>query len=371
VIYFIYIYATWRIHVYEYNVFIYIHVIWRIHVPFHQKVDPSEGCFGCHKTHFLVKNAFSWKPKKLTKSTVKHGDVSLVQNSTKHPQRASETSGENSCKILSLKIWNKPPLVPVPFRASKKSLFWALFGPMVWVRRIYIYSCNSYPSMWCISYISTWLGVFMYMNITYSYTSTWLGVFMYMNLAYPFCDMTYSYGRTYLYMSYTFGVCVPTFGVCVPTFGVCVCPNFWCVCVLYLDMRWQVKYVYDLTPSSPRVATTTPISLWHSDAYICDMTYTWFWLWTVKKSSKEFCCFWALACSACRPCYQWCHYLWGRGRGSGREGGREEGGREGGREGEKGRERQREKERESQRKGKGTKRGRERGKEGGRERVRV
>ena len=27
--------------------------------PSDQKVDPSEGCFGCHKTHFLVKNAFS------------------------------------------------------------------------------------------------------------------------------------------------------------------------------------------------------------------------------------------------------------------------------------------------------------------------
>ena len=80
------------------------------------KVDPSEGCFGCHKTHFLVKNAFSWKPKKLTQSTVRIGDVSL-QNSKKHPQCASEVSGENSCKISSLKVWNKPPLAPVPFRA--------------------------------------------------------------------------------------------------------------------------------------------------------------------------------------------------------------------------------------------------------------
>ena len=46
--------------------------------PFFQKVDPSEVCFGCHRRHFLVKNAFSWKPKKLTKSTVRISDVSLV-----------------------------------------------------------------------------------------------------------------------------------------------------------------------------------------------------------------------------------------------------------------------------------------------------
>jgi len=56
------------------------------------------------------------KPKKLTQSTVRIGDVSLVQNSTKHPQCASEVSGENSCEISSLKVWNNPPLAPVPFR---------------------------------------------------------------------------------------------------------------------------------------------------------------------------------------------------------------------------------------------------------------
>jgi len=48
---------------------------------------------------------------------VRIGDVSLVQNSTKLPQCASEVSGENSCEILSLKVWNNPPLAPVPFRA--------------------------------------------------------------------------------------------------------------------------------------------------------------------------------------------------------------------------------------------------------------
>jgi len=31
-------------------------------------VDSIEGCFGCHKTNFLIKNAFSWKPKKLTQT---------------------------------------------------------------------------------------------------------------------------------------------------------------------------------------------------------------------------------------------------------------------------------------------------------------
>ena len=41
--------------------------------PLHQKMDPSEGCFGYHKRHFLSKNAFSWKPKKLTKSIVRIG----------------------------------------------------------------------------------------------------------------------------------------------------------------------------------------------------------------------------------------------------------------------------------------------------------
>jgi len=49
----------------------------------------------CTETHF---------PEMLTKSTVRIGDASLVQNSTKHPQSASEVNGENSCEILSLKV---------------------------------------------------------------------------------------------------------------------------------------------------------------------------------------------------------------------------------------------------------------------------
>jgi len=58
----------------------------------------SRGGVNVTKLHFLVKNAFSWKPKNLSKSTVRIGNVSLVQNSTKHPQRASEVSEEDSCK---------------------------------------------------------------------------------------------------------------------------------------------------------------------------------------------------------------------------------------------------------------------------------
>ena len=59
------------------------------------------------KTHFPE------KPKKLTKSSARIGYVSLVQNCIKH---ASEVSEENSCKIFSFKVFNKPPLAHVPFR---------------------------------------------------------------------------------------------------------------------------------------------------------------------------------------------------------------------------------------------------------------
>ena len=77
--------------------------------PYGQKLDPSgcvlDGTFSfstlCTKTHFTKK--------KLTKRSVRIGDVSLVQNSTKHPQRASEVSEENSCKIFHSKFETKPP----------------------------------------------------------------------------------------------------------------------------------------------------------------------------------------------------------------------------------------------------------------------
>jgi len=55
---------------------------------------------------------------------VRIGDLSLVQNSTKHPQCASEVRGENSCEIESLKVRNKPPLAQVTFRG--------FFGPNHW-----------------------------------------------------------------------------------------------------------------------------------------------------------------------------------------------------------------------------------------------
>ena len=51
------------------------------------------GCSGWYDLAFLYENAFSRMPKKLTKSTVKICDMSLVQNSTKHTQCASEVSG--------------------------------------------------------------------------------------------------------------------------------------------------------------------------------------------------------------------------------------------------------------------------------------
>ena len=92
-----------------------------IPIPYGQKLDPSGVCFGWNVLALsgkcVFENAFSWKPKKLTKSIVRNGDVSLFQNSTKHSQCASEARIENSCEILSLKVWNNPPLAPVPFRA--------------------------------------------------------------------------------------------------------------------------------------------------------------------------------------------------------------------------------------------------------------
>ena len=58
------------------------------------------------------------------------GDVSLVQNSKKNQSCASEVSGENSYEIWSLKVWNRPPPAPVPFRA--------FFGLLVYTRFTYV-----------------------------------------------------------------------------------------------------------------------------------------------------------------------------------------------------------------------------------------
>jgi len=82
------------------NIYInmYIYTIW-----------PKTGLFRgvCWMTRFSTfstKTHFPEKPKKLTKSRVRIGEVSLVQNSTKHPQRASEVSEENSNNFFLLKV---------------------------------------------------------------------------------------------------------------------------------------------------------------------------------------------------------------------------------------------------------------------------
>jgi len=101
---------------------------------------------------------------------VRIGDVSLVQNSTKHPQCASEVNGENSCEILSLKVWNKAPLAPVPFRA--------FCGIMVYTyicTYVYIYtqiSDNECHDEWVINFKSKLfsiryhsISIYIYMHI--------------------------------------------------------------------------------------------------------------------------------------------------------------------------------------------------------------
>ena len=73
-----------------------------MYIPLHQKVDPSEGCFGCHKTAFSVQKRIFLKTKKADQEQCETWRGSLVQNSTIIPECASEVSGENSCEILSL-----------------------------------------------------------------------------------------------------------------------------------------------------------------------------------------------------------------------------------------------------------------------------
>ena len=65
----------------------------------------------------------------------------------KHTQRASEVSEENSCKIFSLKVWNKPPLAHVPFEAiwGHLRLFWpngkGCGGHMLWCIHVVVDTC--------------------------------------------------------------------------------------------------------------------------------------------------------------------------------------------------------------------------------------
>jgi hypothetical protein len=76
----------------------------------------SEGCFWCHKTAFSRQERIFLKTKKADQKHCENWRVSLVQNSTNIPECASEVSGENSCEISSLKVWNKPTLAQVPFQ---------------------------------------------------------------------------------------------------------------------------------------------------------------------------------------------------------------------------------------------------------------
>jgi len=69
---------------------------------------------------FWVKNTFSWKLTKLTKSTATIGNVSLVQNSTKHHQCASEVMGRKQLRDLITQILKQTLLGS----GSISSLFW-------------------------------------------------------------------------------------------------------------------------------------------------------------------------------------------------------------------------------------------------------
>ena len=75
-------------------VYIYIYIY-----PLHQKVDSSEGCFGCHKTAFSDQKRIFLKTKKADQKHCENWRVSPVQNSTNISECASEVSGENCCEI--------------------------------------------------------------------------------------------------------------------------------------------------------------------------------------------------------------------------------------------------------------------------------
>jgi len=63
------------------------------------KSGPFRGVFWMSQNAFSRQKRIFMKPKKLTKSTVRTGDWRQVQNPTKYSQRASEASGDTSCKI--------------------------------------------------------------------------------------------------------------------------------------------------------------------------------------------------------------------------------------------------------------------------------
>ena len=63
-------------------------------------MDPSEGCFGCHKTAFSDQKRFFLEAKKADQQLCENWRVSLIQNSTNIPECASEVTGENWRKQL-------------------------------------------------------------------------------------------------------------------------------------------------------------------------------------------------------------------------------------------------------------------------------
>jgi len=69
-------------------------------IPLHQKVDPSEGCFGCHKAAFSDQKHIFLKTKKVDQKQSENKLVRKVQNYKNIPECASE----NSCDILSPKV---------------------------------------------------------------------------------------------------------------------------------------------------------------------------------------------------------------------------------------------------------------------------
>ena len=88
--------------------------------PIWPKLDPSEGCFGCHKTAFFVRNAFSWKPKKLTKSIVRLGDVSLFKIPQNIPNVRARWVKKTAASFYDSKFEINPPWLMCLFEA-----FWA------------------------------------------------------------------------------------------------------------------------------------------------------------------------------------------------------------------------------------------------------
>jgi len=81
------------------------------------------GCFRWYVLALSVRKRIFLKTKKADQKQCENWRVSLVQNATNIPECASEVTGENSCGILSLKVWSKTPLAKVHFQG-----FFGLMG---------------------------------------------------------------------------------------------------------------------------------------------------------------------------------------------------------------------------------------------------